>query len=256
MGKVVKAIAVIAIAAAIAYFAPTLAPAFLSSALGAAAASAIVATTLTIATSMAFQAISASPADAPSGYRRGYRRQDVERFRWVEEPPAEPVQESLPPIEPRHWWWAFFWPGQRFTIQRIAGDCMNGSAMEGARWALVDRHAAIRLGDVFAFDLDDLWTAYRPEMALGFLWWRRWTAIGMVKRYLGTEPEWGRIIFDCSNPPTLCETGRNHVRYAYRARAASRRWIDCWRARRAIIADNAQFDTPLDADRPIAAAGS
>ncbi len=64
MGKVLKIVAVIAIAAAIAYFAPQLTPQFLSAAIGSTAATAAVAAALSIAASAAFAAVAGKPSSA------------------------------------------------------------------------------------------------------------------------------------------------------------------------------------------------
>lgn len=227
MGKVIKVVAVIAVAAAIAYFAPQLTPAFLSSALGPAAAAAVTASVLSAVAGMAMQALSAGP-DAPSGYRRPTLQRDDSGLRMIEVEPPPPVPETMDPVEPRSWRHAFFWPGQRRTIIRLSGDCMDGTILETHRWVIVDRYAAIEPGGLFAFDLDDMWKAY---ITTG---WRRWLmriyGIGMIKRYLGTDPQWGRIIFDCTNPPILCETGRNRVQFAYAVVGAYRSWFAAHRA--------------------------
>lgn len=227
MGKVLKAIAVIAIVAAVAYFAPMLTPHFLAAAIGTTAATAAVTAALSIGLSMAFQAFSSAPADAPSGERRPTMRFDPAKLRMVEEAPSTPEPATLDPIEPRSWRWAFFWPRQRYSVIRVAGDCMVGMVPENTRWAVVSRHDRIRPGDLFCFDLDDLWRSYGPVVRWRWFW--RLTAVGMVKRYLGTEREWGRLIFDCTNPPVECETGFNHVRFAYRVLSWHPSW---WAARR------------------------
>lgn len=67
MGKVLKAVAIIAIAVAIAYFAPQLAPAFLSAAVGTTAATAITAAVLTTVANMAVMALAAKPATTAAG---------------------------------------------------------------------------------------------------------------------------------------------------------------------------------------------
>ncbi|MCP8892529.1 hypothetical protein [Sphingomonas faeni] len=242
MGKVIKTVAVVAIAVAIAVYAPQLTPAFLANIVGTAAATAITATALSFAANAAFQAIAASPADAPSGYRRSTNQIDHSGLRWVEVEPAAPAPEVLEPIEPT-WLHSFFFPGQRYSIVRLSGDCMLGVIPDETRWCVVDRLATIRPGDLFAFDLDDLWKAYAPEMR--FAWWWRIFATGMVKRYLGTEREWGRLIFDCSNPPSLCETGFNHVRYAYRVRALAPSLLAAIDVRRRVARDPGTFDVML-----------
>jgi hypothetical protein len=72
MGKVVKAVAVIAVAAAIAYFAPQLAPAFLTAAIGSTAATAAVAAALTLAVGAVTSALTPRPSTnaAPSVFRQ------------------------------------------------------------------------------------------------------------------------------------------------------------------------------------------
>ncbi|VVT08957.1 Phage tail protein [Sphingomonas aurantiaca] len=73
MGKVLKIMAVIAIAAAVAYFAPQLAPSFLQAAIGTTAATAAVAAALSIAASAAFSLLAGKPsagAATPSIFRQ------------------------------------------------------------------------------------------------------------------------------------------------------------------------------------------
>lgn len=227
MGKVLKVVAVIAIAAAIAYFAPSLTPTFLSTALGSAAATAVTATILSMAANVAMQALTVGP-DAPSGYRRPTMQRDATGLRLIEVQPPPPAPEVLAPIEPRSWRHAFFWPWQTRSVIRISGDCMDGTMLETNRWAVIDRHAMIEPGAFFAFDLDDMWTAYFRTGR--WRWIMRIFGVGMVKRYLGTEREWGRLVFDCTNPPSLCETGFNHVRYAYAVVGAYPSWFAARRA--------------------------
>jgi hypothetical protein len=237
MGRVLKTVAVIAVAAAIAYFAPTLGlqlaqlaiPGAVAGGIAAGIGAAVVAATLSAVAGLAFQAISASPADAPSGIRRATIQRDASGLELVEVQPSTPELIDLAPIEPRHWWHAYFFPGQRYDVIRLVGDCMDGLVAKNARWALISRDNVIRPGDLFAFDLDDLWRTYSPNMR--WRWWHRVTSVGMVKRYLGQEAGWDRIIFDCTNPPTICETGRNHVRHAYRVVSLHPSPWGAWRAR-------------------------
>lgn len=72
MGKVVKAVALIAAAAAVAYFAPQLTPAFLKAAIGVAAAQAATAAAITIAASAVFAAAIGKPRseNTPSIFRQ------------------------------------------------------------------------------------------------------------------------------------------------------------------------------------------
>lgn len=244
MGKVVKTLAVIAVAAAVAYFAPQISAVLLQAlgsgavagSLAATVATSFVAAGLAVAASYALQAFAYAPEDAPSGYRLATMQQDTTGLRMLTVEPPAPAPEVLRPIEPRSWRHAFFWPWQRFALIRIAGDCMEGAIPDGTAWGIVDREADIEPGCLFAFDVDDMWTAY--ARGLRFKWWWRLTSIGMAKRYLGTEREWGRLVFECVNPPSLCETGFNHVRYAYRITDVSRSWIGgavlIWRLRRRI----------------------
>lgn len=67
MGKVLKAVAVIAIAAAIAYFAPQLTPSFLSAAIGTTAATAAVTAALAIAASAAMTLLAGKPSTGNAG---------------------------------------------------------------------------------------------------------------------------------------------------------------------------------------------
>ncbi|WP_311270485.1 hypothetical protein [Sphingobium sp. WCS2017Hpa-17] len=72
MGKVLKVVAIIAVAAAIAYFAPQLTPQFLSAAIGSTAATAAVSAALTIAASAAMAALTPKPSSSasPSVFRQ------------------------------------------------------------------------------------------------------------------------------------------------------------------------------------------
>lgn len=76
MGKVLKIVAIIAIAAAIAYFAPQLTPAFLAHAIGTAAATAAVTAALTIAANVALTAVAGKPS-ATSAATPGVFRQTI-----------------------------------------------------------------------------------------------------------------------------------------------------------------------------------
>lgn len=229
MGKVLKAVAGIALAVGVAVAAPYLAGmVFAHGTMAFFAATAAIGVVLGGVAGFALQAIGYAPADAPSGIRRPSVQRDASGMRFVEVAPTPPEPVNLEAIEPTSIRWAFFWPWQRHTVIRAGGDCMMGVISPKARWALVSRLEAIRPGDLFAFDIDDLWTAYQPDMR--WRWWRRITAVGMIKRYLGLEAQWGRIIFDCTNPPTECETGRNHVRYAYRVLSMHHSPVGAWRA--------------------------
>ena len=228
MGKVLKAVAIIAVAVAIAYFAPQLTPAFLSSAFGTAVATSIVATALSAVAGMAFQALTYAPGEQPSGYRRGFRELDGPLGSWVEREPPAPFAERLEPIRAAWWRDPIFYPWQRLAIVSVRGDCMVPVLPSRRCWVLVDRLAPIAPGDLFVFGLDDLFTSY---LAADRRWWARLTGIGMVKRYLGTEPAVGKVIFDLTNPPTLCETGRERFIYAYRVAGTASSW---WMALRAL----------------------
>lgn len=223
MGKVLKSIAVIAIAAGIAYFAPGLGVgllhAFGSTAVAGSLAASVAATVVATGLSLAVAGVMSAITSDPSGERRAPMVWDIATLGWKAATLPEPEPDTLAPIEPRSLRFAFFLPGQRWSVDRLSGNCMNGSDMEGSRWILVDRRAPILAGGFFCFDLDDMWTNYMPEARWNLL--LRWRATGMVKRYLGTEPARGRVIFDCTNPPTICETGRARLRYAYAVTAHS-----------------------------------
>lgn len=229
MGKVVRAVAILAISAAIAVYAPELGlgilHAFGSTAVAgsfaAYAAGAVVSAALTIGAMAALQAISAPPDEDPSGFRRQYFEMDPSGFRHVEVAAPASVEIDMDPIEPRSFLRWHLFPWQRFGLERFKLDCMNGVlGNAGGGWGVIDRRAVIRPGDVFSFHLDDMWTSYWPDAPLLL----RLTACGMGKRYLGVDPTRDVIIFDCTNPPTLCESGRHHFVHAYRVRAWSPAW--------------------------------
>lgn len=226
MGKVLKAVAIIAVAVAIAYFAPQLTPAFLSSALGTAAATSIVATALSAVAGAAFQALTYAPGEQPSGYRRAFHELDGPLGSWIKREPPAPVGEQLAPIRAPWWRDPIFYPWQRLAIVSVRGDCMVPVLPSRRCWVLVDRLAPIAPGDLFVFGLDDLFTSY---LAADRCWWDSLTGIGMVKRYLGTEPAAGKVIFELTNPPTLCEAGRQRLTYAYRVAGVAPNWCMAWR---------------------------
>lgn len=209
MGKVVKAVVGVAALIAIAVAAPYLAGALLglTGAL-ATSATALIGIGLGLGANYVFQAIGVAPADTASGPRVRTLREDPKTFRLVEVQP-EPI--VLSPIEAKSLFTAYFFPWQRFSIVRMAGNCLDGVVALNDRWALIDRYELIQPGSLFSFDLDDLWTSYQPNMK--WAWWWRVFAVGMVKQYSGMDGE--RLIFECSNPRTVCETGLNRVRFAY-----------------------------------------
>lgn len=213
MGKVIKAVAVIAVAVAIAYFAPQLAPAFLNAALGTAAAASITATVLTAVAGMAMQALAGKPTTGTAPGRQSSRGmpREWEGFGWRY--PPDPEQRRMAPVAAAWWRETIFWPWQRFAITRIAGDCMVPVIPKTARWIVVDRTAPINAGDQMVFRPDDL-RAYMRSSGEPLL--RRWWSNGLVKRFVGVDAESRVAVYETTNPPNRMESGLDRLLWAHR----------------------------------------
>jgi len=132
MGKVVKIVAVIAIAAAIAYFAPSLTPAFLSTALGTTAATAAVTAALSIAASAVTAAIFASKPQAISATPGGFRQAIANSFIIYGKRRVGGLLIFFHPrtVGKEHW---------RYFVIAVAGHRCKGVA----RWWLGDEEVAV-----------------------------------------------------------------------------------------------------------------
>ena len=207
MGKVVKAIAVIAVAAAVAYFAPQLLPALIGSGtIATAVTTAIVSTAIAAAVSAGVSLLAGKPHTSTAPGRQETRGQPMEAdgFGWR----YPPVHEMMPVDEP---WWrnALFYPWQRRAIRPVRGNCMVPVVPASARWVLVDRRARILAGDVLLIRPDDL-RAYLVNAAGPA------RAAGLVKLFVGIDPRRRVAVFETTNPPNRIETGLDRVQHAYR----------------------------------------
>lgn len=232
MGKVVKAVAVIATAAAIAYFAPYLS----STVLGfvgtsATIASAAISATLALAATAALKAL-IGPPSATIGLHRGSLTTQVE------------TKTSQPRGE-TNWRNPLFFPGARFAIEPITGECMLPVVSKQARWMVIDRQATVRAGDLIVIRVGDQRQYYLPTWQALSLTRLVWAAqrIPMVKRFVGIGH--AKLLFEHTNPRVLHETDLATVDLLYRVRAlAPSLWHACtiwWRMRR----DPSLFDTRL-----------
>lgn len=93
----------------------------------------------------------------------------------------------------------------------------------GKGWVLLDRHADIHVGDVILIRPDDL-KAYMRISGGG-----RW-ASGLVKRFLGVDPELRVAVYETTNPHNRIESGLDRIEHAYRVISWHKRWIDAYRA--------------------------
>lgn len=208
MGKVLKFIAIIAVTAAIAFIAPYLAPQFLVSMVGSSMAASITSMALTAVAGFLFEALSPKPTSTAPGWQPS-RAQAQERdgFGW-KWPPA-PTVRSMRPVDAPWWRNPVFMPWERFAVSAVAGNCMHPVVPRGTRWLIVDRHSQIEAGDLVLFRPDDL-GAYMRQVG-GHRWSR-----GLVKRFIGIDPNRRAVVYETTNPPNRIETGQARIRHAYR----------------------------------------
>lgn len=220
MGKVVKIVAVIAIAAAIAYFAPYLSGTVLG--LAGSAATAAVAATLSLAASMAFAALAPKPGShAPGGQPSAPIA--LEWGRHGKENWPIPAVDQMPPVD-AGWRCPIFYPWQRFAVVKTRGNCMLPSIT--GRWAVVERDATIKRGDYFLFGINDLRRYFKHDTIQAF------ACNGLGKEFDGYDPIDRTVAFHSTNPLIRMQTGIDRVKWAYRVAAVERTRLAAWRALR------------------------
>jgi hypothetical protein len=216
MGKIVATLAVVAVAAAITYFAPSLGltvlHAFGSSAvagsLAATAASAVVAVGLSVAASFAFQLL----APKPGTVRPGSQASSTIVQTWGSAGPATWPALPIDHLEPIRGGWndPGLLPGQRFALVKTRGTCMRPFIRD--TWAIIDRDAVMRCGDYVLFGIDDM---------AGFLGRSAWRVSGLGKRFVGFDPVRKVMAYETTNGPARMESGIERVTWAYRVRATA-----------------------------------
>lgn len=224
MGKIVKAVAVVGLAIGIAVAAPYLAG-FIAAqgTLAFSAAAAAIGVGLSTAAAVLTRALTAAPSTTRSFFP-GSARPSI-------------TADTTSPRSPGRWHDPIFMPWWRFAIEATTGDCMKPTIVD--RWAIVDRFAPIRTGDLILIRVADQRRYYWGGWKLT-TWdaWRRllWT-IGrppMGKSFLGLATE--TLAFECHNPRTYMEVPLAEIEVLYRVRAtATSLWaaIVTWRAVRA-----------------------
>lgn len=240
MGKVVKIVAGIAIAAgAFALAAPTggLSIAGALSALNLSAAvtsmiGAIGAAVFATVATMALNALVPVPGTTAGRQEtRGQESRDVDGRRAY---PPDPTITTIPAIDQPGWANPFFLPWQRFAISGMRGDCMRG-CIDG-RWMVLDRKATIRRDDFFVFRPDDLaeYLGRNQHWLIAFR--ERFTKSGIAKGFVGADPEARTIVAEHTFPPNRIQSGQDRLIWAYRARSVHRSYLAAlltsWRMRR------------------------
>lgn len=234
MGKVVAAVAIIAVAAAVAFAAPALAGLVVAKGtLAFTALSSVIATTLTIGAGALYKALSPAPGTTDDP---GWQHSAPIALEW-----GKPSREQWPfmpnnamhPIRPAGGGWGLFAliAGTRFALVQTRGTCLQ--SRYGRGWyAIVDREALIQAYQPFVFDVDDP-ARWQTMGARGWLArrWKAWTWGGLAKLFVGEDEARGVIGFEWTNPPTRGEVGRNRILWAYRVVAVER---TLWGALRAL----------------------
>jgi hypothetical protein len=158
MGSVVRAVATVGVALAVAVAAPYLGGVALSvlsiggSAVALSAATAVAGLALSLAAGLVMQAFIPKPTSADLGWSHADNTMWMGPFGFVQHPDP-PV--AVMPAKRAHWLRdPCFLPGQRFALQDTRGTCMNKAIPE--KWCILDRDAEIRRGDYFHFNVDDL----------------------------------------------------------------------------------------------------
>ena len=240
MGKVVRAVAVIAVAAAIAYFAPTLGLSALhalgstaaAGSFAASVATAVVATALSVAATAAYSALSPRPGTTPPPRTAAIAQEWGQAINYG---PSMPVDAfgAVHSLLRGPW----FPPGFAIGMTRTRGGCLKAAFGPGF-FAVYDRFAPIRRGDLFLFDTDDAAGCF-PDARRRLSWG------GLGKIAAGADPSRSMIAFQCTNPPTGFTTAPERLLWAYRVRAvAPTRWAALrlwWR----VVRSPAAFDDRL-----------
>jgi hypothetical protein len=239
MGKVVKAVAGVALIAAVVVFAPQLMSVLATSSLFGAAggvatfaslglAGAVTGALTSMAIAMGAGLVMSALAAAPGGLAHSGTapmKLNPETFKFDYDGP-EPDAAALPSMPVRWWKEVLFWPWVRVPVVKSRGDCMAPEMPRGA-WIVLDRTSEIQPGDIFVFELND---RDRGGYMTGAGRWGRWRINGLIKRYCGVDPDSGMIVFQYNNPPGYARTPRKRITYAYRVVS----WHSSyWDARRA-----------------------
>ncbi len=121
----------------------------------------------------------------------------------------------------------------RFFVTRFDGDCLEPGVTE--KWAIVDRDADIRAGDVFIFSTRDFREAFSNYP----------NANGVGKRFAGVNRELGFLQCECTKPAYIIHTGLSNLLWAHRIRATAPTFKEARRLLKAVKRDPAAFDEPL-----------
>ena len=97
----------------------------------------------------------------------------------------------------------------RCSIVELVGHCMAPKVTDG--YAIVDRHAEIRAGDLFSFGVKDHARAFGHLGAVN----------GVTKRFLGVDRQLGFVECDCAAPACTIHTGLSNLLWAHRIRATA-----------------------------------
>lgn len=229
MGKVLKVVAVVAIAVAIAYFAPQLSAAFLASTASATATAAVtagIATTLSLAAGAIMTAIGSKPSLTLTQARSPIMT--IENWKWKPIPRAEPEAVPFGPVPLRlHrspalalMIWLTTWQyGPRYWLVRNVGECMEPSLPRGW-WVLLDSRRAAQPGDAVSFMTDDLFANWIDDVSP----LRRALTTGMIKEYVGMADDGQVMVFRTRNDPVTGHTGVARILYLHVLVSTHRHW--------------------------------
>ncbi|WAC24642.1 hypothetical protein [Blastomonas sp. SL216] len=244
MGKVVAVVATIALAVAVAAFAPALGTAFLTAVgtqaattLATAAATGLAASVMSLAGGLLIQQIGSNPARLPDGRhcpswtptqaRSAIRVQ--ENWRWKDIPQPAPAPLPIGPVQINPFrtpllalviWGATWLYGTRFWLVLNAGDCMEPMLPKG-HWVLIDNARAAQPGDAISFMTDDLFINWTEDLSLA----ERLRSCGMIKQYLGLADDGQVMVFRSMNDPVTGHTGIARLQYLHVVRSTHATWF-------------------------------
>jgi hypothetical protein len=127
-------------------------------------------------------------------------------------------------------WWRF----PRFHIVELVGNCMAPSMTD--RFAIVDRKAEIRRGDLFSFNVSDFRETFGNAAP---------NVTGGVKRFIGVDQDAQLLECDCTRPVYIIHMGLTKLQSAYRVRATAPSYSSAWRLMWAVWRNTSAFDRLL-----------
>ncbi len=236
MGKVVRTVAILAVAVAVAAYAPQLSAALVHAGLSAAAAAAITAVAAAVVTTIGGAIVNAvlpAPRASVVPHTRAEMRRaptfgfdglSLRRSPLSVREFADPDCLKAAAIQPPWWRDLYFLPWQRVSVVRSYGDCMAPTIPAGKQWLVVDRLSEIKAGDIIVLSTDDLKSYNRGR--------HDWPPLGgLVKRFHGIDTARGEMVFECTNPAQRLSTPLSRITCAYRVVSWHRTWLSAMRAK-------------------------